>query len=270
METFFNQLPTPLEILLDPISLIVLGIYASMMIWEAIFPARPLPKIKNWKLRGLLSFFFFFYLSSYLPLMWDEYLAGYQVFNLTGLGTWGGAAVGILVYELGLYLWHYSIHKSDFLWRVFHQMHHSAERMDSYGAFYFSPMDMIGFTFLGSVCLVVVAGFTPEASTVILLGTVFLGIFQHSNIATPQWLGYLIQRPESHTVHHAKGIHAYNYSDLPIFDILFGTFKNPPKYENETGFYDGASARVRDMIFFRDVSSAETTKTRQSISSETL
>ena len=149
-------------------------------------------------------------------------------------------------------------------------MHHSAERMDSYGAFYFSPMDMIGFTFLGSVCLVVVAGFTPEASTVILVGTVFLGIFQHSNIATPQWLGYLIQRPESHTVHHAKGIHAYNYSDLPIFDILFGTFKNPPKYENETGFYDGASARGRDMIFFRDVSSAETTKTRQSISSETL
>ena len=254
MDNVISSLPTPWEILIDPISLIVLGIYGSLMLWEAIFPARDLPKVKYWKIRGLLSFAFFFFLSSYLPIFWDESLAGFQIFNLTGLGTYLGALVGILFYEFGLYLWHYSIHKNDFLWRIFHQMHHSAERIDTYGAFYFSPMDMIGFTFLGSVCLVGIAGFTSEASTLILLGTVFLGVFQHSNIATPQWIGYIIQRPESHTVHHAKGIHAYNYSDLPVFDILFGTFRNPPKYENETGFYNGASARVRDMLFFKDVS----------------
>jgi sterol desaturase/sphingolipid hydroxylase (fatty acid hydroxylase superfamily) len=35
--------------------------------------------------------------------------------------------------------------KSNILWRIFHQMHHSAERLDTYGAFYFSPYDMIGF-----------------------------------------------------------------------------------------------------------------------------
>jgi len=254
MDKVISILPAPWEILIDPISLIVLGIYGSLMLWEAIFPARDLPKVRYWKIRGLLSFAFFFYLSSYLPILWDESLAGFQVFDLTGLGTYWGALVGILFYEFGLYLWHYSIHKNDYLWRVFHQMHHSAERIDTYGAFYFSPMDMIGFTFLGSVCLVGVAGFTAEASTLILLGTVFSGVFQHSNIATPQWIGYLIQRPESHTIHHAKGIHAYNYSDLPIFDILFGTFRNPSKYENETGFYNGASSRVRDMLFFKDVS----------------
>ncbi|MCK5701708.1 MAG: hypothetical protein KAI29_11165, partial [Cyclobacteriaceae bacterium] len=67
------------------------------------------------------------------------------------------------------------------------------------------------------------------------------------------WLGYIVQRPESHTIHHAKGIHAYNYSDLPIFDILFGTFKNPKNYEHETGFYTGASKRILDMIMFKNV-----------------
>ena len=46
-------MPTPLEILLDPISLIVLAMYLALMVWEAIAPARKLPKIKNWKLRGL-------------------------------------------------------------------------------------------------------------------------------------------------------------------------------------------------------------------------
>jgi sterol desaturase/sphingolipid hydroxylase (fatty acid hydroxylase superfamily) len=250
-------MPTPLEILLDPISLIVLAMYLALIIWEAVAPARKLPKVKNWKLRGLTSFAIFFYLSSYLPLIWDQYLATFQVFDLTFLGTAWGAVVSILIYELGVYVWHRAMHKNSVLWKVFHQMHHSAERMDSYGAFYFSPMDMIGFTFLGSLCLVVVTGFTPEAATIFILGTTFLSIFQHSNIRTPTWLGYIIQRPEAHTVHHAKGIHAYNYSDISIFDIIFGTFKNPKEYENETGFYDGASSKVWDMLTFKDVSEIE-------------
>lgn len=250
-------MPTPLEILLDPISLIVLAMYLALIIWEAVAPARRLPKVKNWKLRGLTSFAVFFYLSSYLPLIWDQYLAAFQVFDLTFLGTAWGAVVSILIYELGVYVWHRAMHKNNVLWKVFHQMHHSAERMDSYGAFYFSPMDMIGFTFLGSLCLVVIAGFTPEAATIFILGTTFLSIFQHSNIKTPTWLGYIIQRPEAHTVHHAKGIHAYNYSDISVFDIIFGTFKNPKEYENETGFYDGASSKVWDMLTFKDVGEIE-------------
>ena len=91
-----------------------------------------------------------------------------------------------------------------------------------------------------------------------LLVTTFLSIFQHANIKTPQWLGYFIQRPESHTVHHAKGIHKYNYSDLPIFDIVFGTFDNPQEYVHETGFYNGASNRIGAMLMFKDVSSYKT------------
>jgi sterol desaturase/sphingolipid hydroxylase (fatty acid hydroxylase superfamily) len=87
----------------------------------------------------------------------------------------------------------------------------------------------------------------------------FLGIFQHTNVKTPHWLGYIIQRPESHTIHHSKGIHAFNYSDLPIFDIIFGTFKNPKGYENEAGFYEGASSRIADMLLFRDVSEPSST-----------
>jgi sterol desaturase/sphingolipid hydroxylase (fatty acid hydroxylase superfamily) len=42
-------------------------------------------------------------------------------------------------------------------------MHHSAERMDSYGAFYFSPLDIVGFTFLTSLSLTVVVGLSAQA-----------------------------------------------------------------------------------------------------------
>jgi sterol desaturase/sphingolipid hydroxylase (fatty acid hydroxylase superfamily) len=256
-------MPTPLEILLDPISLIVIALYVGLMIWEALFPARPLPRVRYWKLKGLVFFAIYFYMSSYLPLFWNEYLSTRQLFDLTALGTAGGAVAGILIYQLGVYAWHRSMHKSNLLWRIFHQMHHSAERVDTYGAFLFSPMDMIGYTVLGCLMLVFVAGFNPQASTIILLANTFFAMFQHANIRTPVWLGYIVQRPEAHAVHHAKGIHAYNYSDIAVYDILFGTWKNPKGFEHENGFYHGASSRVSEMLLFQDVAEPIDTDSHQ-------
>jgi len=249
-----TSFPTPLELLLDPISLTVFVLYGALILWEALAPARSLPAIKGWRLRGLAAFATYFFLSSYLPLLWSDRLAQFQLFDLTALGTLAGAAVGLLVYELGVYLWHRTMHASDLMWRTFHQMHHSAERLDTFGAFWFSPLDMIGWTALSSLCLTLIVGLTPEATTLVLLATTFLGAFQHSNLRTPRWLGYLIQRPESHSRHHERGVHAGNYSDLPLFDLLFGTFHNPRDFAAHAGFYDGASARVTDMLLARDVS----------------
>lgn len=257
MLEIIRELPNPWEILIDPISLINLGIYALLILWEAFFPARKLPQVAQWKVRGLLSFALFFYLSTYFPMIWDRYLANFQIFDLTSLGVVPGAFVALFIYEFGVYVWHRAMHKNAGLWRIFHQMHHSAERVDSYGAFFFSPMDMIGFSLLASLCLVVLAGFSAQAATLFILMTTFLSIFQHSNIKTPVWLGYIIQRPESHAIHHAKGIHAHNYSDLPIFDLLFGTFWNPTGYAHETGFYPGASAKLLKMLTFKDISHQE-------------
>ncbi len=246
-------MPTPLEVLLDPISIAILSMYALLMLWEAVFPARKLPSIPFWRIKGIVFFFFFFFLSTYLPLLYAAWLPESQLIDLSAMHPVAGGVIGILLYELAMYVWHRSMHKNNTLWRVFHQMHHSAERLDTYGAFYFSPFDMLGFTLLSTVCFSFLTGLSPQAITIVLLVTNFFSIFQHANIETPAWIGYIIQRPESHAVHHGRGIHAYNYSDLPLFDILFGTFRNPEKYVEETGFYEGASARVKDMLLFRDV-----------------
>jgi sterol desaturase/sphingolipid hydroxylase (fatty acid hydroxylase superfamily) len=247
-------MPTPLEILLDPITLTFSGIYAVLMLWEAIFPARQLPHIRFWQVKGIASYLFFLLLSTYLPLAYGTWLPSAALIDLSSMNVWVAAFVGILVYELGVYAWHRLMHSKDVLWRVFHQMHHSAERLDTYGAFFFSPMDMIGFTVLGTLAISILVGMPATSITIFLLVTNFFNVFQHANIKTPTWLVYIIQRPESHSVHHEKGVHAYNYSDLPIFDILFGTFKNPSKFVAETGLFDGASARIEDMLLFKDIS----------------
>jgi sterol desaturase/sphingolipid hydroxylase (fatty acid hydroxylase superfamily) len=85
----------------------------------------------------------------------------------------------------------------------------------------------------------------------------FLATFQHTNIRTPQWLGYIVQRPESHSVHHARGVHHYNFSDLPLFDILFGTFRNPKDFAAESGFEGVSSAQIGPMLLFKDVAAGE-------------
>ncbi len=45
------------------------------------------------------------------------------------------------------------------------------------------------------------SGLAPEAAFLAVAWQAFSGVFQHGNIRTPTWLGYLIQRPEAHAVH---------------------------------------------------------------------
>ncbi len=246
-------MPTPFEILIDPVSLVIIAIYFCLMLIESVIPARQLPTIKGWKLRALISFLLYFYLASYLPLIWDKYLIQFQLIDISNMNTSISVLFGVFVFELFIYIWHRTMHNSKWLWLGFHQMHHSAEIVDVFGAYYFSPLDMIGFTIIASLSLVLFVGLSPQSTTYVLYITTFLAIFQHTNIKTPQWLGYFIQRPESHSIHHQKDVHAYNYSDLPIFDIIFRTFNNPKEFAKETGFYKGASSRIVDMLIFKDV-----------------
>jgi sterol desaturase/sphingolipid hydroxylase (fatty acid hydroxylase superfamily) len=246
-------MPSPLEILLDPLSLVILAMYAILILWEALFPARPLPRIKYWRVKGIITYLVFFYLSTYVPMLYAHWLPSAQLVNLTNINVALAALTGVLLYQFSFYFYHRNVHRSNFLWRLFHQMHHSAERLDTFGAFYYSPYEMVSFTLLGTLCFSFIIGLPAQSVTIVLLTLNFFSIFQHANIKTPQWIGYIIQRPESHAIHHAKGIHAFNYSDLPLFDILFGTFRNPKEYVPETGFYNGASSKIKDMLMIKDI-----------------
>jgi hypothetical protein len=79
-------------------------------------------------------------------------------------------------------------------------------------------------------------------------------LFYHWNVKTPYWLGFVVQRPESHLIHHEEGLHDYNYSDLPIWDILFGTFRNPHEWNERCGFGSGQEQMVIEMLHGIDAS----------------
>jgi sterol desaturase/sphingolipid hydroxylase (fatty acid hydroxylase superfamily) len=228
----------------------------AFLLLDLVVQRRRYTKPRFWRLRGLAVTVAIFFFTGYVAASWSRLLGDFHLFDLSGLGTFAGAAVGVAVYELAHYAYHRGVHRHDFLWRRFgHQLHHSAESLDAFGAYYLHPIDAAMFTTWSSLVFVPLLGLSLEATVVGALFLTFNAMFQHANIATPRWLGFLIQRPEMHHLHHARGVHRHNYADLPIIDLLFGTYRNPRTIDDlSCGFYDGASSRVTAMLLGRDVS----------------
>lgn len=240
---------------LEYVSLLCLPLF---LLLDLLHRAQPYATTRFWRLRAFLVSAAAFAFSMVVAGAIGSWLAGVSLFDLSGLGTFGGAVVGILVYEVLHYAYHRAAHTNGWLWRYGHQMHHSAEAVDAFGAYYLSPLDTLMFTSIASLVFFPLLGLSLEAG---LVGSAFLSfnaVFQHANLRTPRWLGYLIQRPESHSLHHGRGVHAHNYADLPLVDMLFGTFSNPDAHRAEVGFWKGASSRLGAMWIGRDVSEPPT------------
>lgn len=238
---------------MTPYHWISLGLFAGFAILELLSRGRAFPEVRRWRMKGAAFALLYFAVATFAPLLWDEAFGRYQLVDASRLPFAGQIAVGFLTLQFGVHWWHRTMHRTDILWRTLHQMHHSAERVDIWGAFYFHPLDMLGWALLGSVTLVLGVGITGEAAFVVALLATFCSMFQHSNIITPHWLGFFVTRPESHSVHHERGVHGFNYGDVPLFDMVFGTFRNPCKWDGEAGFYEGSSAETVKLLSFRKI-----------------
>ena len=240
--------------MLEHLETITIGLIPALILVDLIVRGRKHDSTRFWRLRATAVTIAMFYFAGFVAVSWGTLLGDFHLFDGSGLGTWGGAALGILVYQFLHYWYHRSAHEVDWLWYAGHQMHHSAESLDAFGAYYMHPFDVFMFTTLGSLVFFPLLGLTVEAGVIGAFFLTFNAMFQHMSIRTPRWLGYFIQRPESHSVHHARGIHRYNYADLPLWDMIFGTFRNPEGFQKEQGFYKGASERIPEMLVMRDVS----------------
>ena len=236
---------------------ITLALIPGFLLLDFIIQRRRYDAVRHWRLRAGLVTAAVFLISGEVATFWGNLFEGTHLMDLGGLGLWG-AALGVLVYEFFHYWYHRAAHTWTWLWRAGHQMHHSAEALDAFGAYYGHPLDTLFFTSWAVLAFYPLLGLTPEAGAIAAAFLAFNAAFQHANIRTPRWLGFLVQRPESHAVHHGRGIHHWNYSDLPLWDMLFGTLRNPQRgaEPREVGFYNGASTRIAEMLAFRDVSSA--------------
>ncbi len=224
----------------------------AMMLSERLRPGRLWPRVSGWSPRALA-----FTLVQALIVLWAGEIfqqappAEHAVVAATTIGM--EALLGYLTLTFVYYWWHRARHEIGWLWRWLHQLHHSARRIEVVTSFYKHPLEIAANTVLSSLILYGVVGIGPEAASLVVLFSGLAELFYHWNVRTPRWLGYFIQRPESHCVHHQGGGRGCNYADLPLWDMLFGTFHNPREFRAACGFSAADEARVPEMLLGRDV-----------------
>lgn len=127
-----------------------------------------------------------------------------------------------------LYGSHRLMHRNKWLWAI-HKVHHSIKEVSLLRGFFSHPFEPLVNALFIAVFDFGILGLNPTSvgrSSAIIA---FLNIFVHSNIKTPRWLGYVIQRPEMHKIHHSFAHHRDNFTFLSIWDIVFKTFNNQTK-----------------------------------------
>lgn len=240
------------------IPIIVLTFAVIMIACELIRPGRKWPKVAAWWLRALTLNGVQVGIAYLAGVTWDSWMKEkeHPLWSADTLGVTGGTLVGYVVITFIYYWWHRWRHHSSWLWRLFHQVHHSPQRIEIITSFYKHPFEIIVNGVLSSAILYFLVGVSPEVAAYAVLLTAIAELFYHWNVPTPYWLGFIIQRPESHCVHHQEGLHAFNYGDLPLWDMLFGTFRNPKRWEARCGFGEDEH-RLGEMLRCADISAAQ-------------
>lgn len=231
--------------------------YIFLLVTERLWPARTFPTVKGWVWIGALFTTVLMMINVILPLLIPvEWTTGHSLMNGARWPLVVQVIVGFLATSLADFLYHRAEHGIHWLWRWSHQVHHSALRVDVSGAAYTSPVEMTAAVVYSLAVTMFVLGLSPLGAAISGFLMAFGSIFQHWNVRTPQWIGYVLQRPESHCLHHEYGVHARNYSVFPLWDMLGGTFHNPAEFSGRVGFDEAQSKRLPAMLAGRDVTAA--------------
>lgn len=236
------------------VTALIIAIAIIFFVAERTLPGRSLPNSQGWYLRATLLNVSQLGVVLLAGISWDTWLRPHSVFDISQ--SMSAPLQGLLAWFIGtfvFYWWYRARHESDLLWQSLHQIHHSASRIEILTAFYKHPAEMISNSIIISVVLFVFLGATPEAAAWFNLIAATGELFYHSNLKTAHWVGYVMQRPEHHSIHHEFEVHKFNFGDITWWDRLFGTFKDTDKFAARCGFKEGREEKIFDMLLFRDV-----------------
>ncbi|MEE9437552.1 MAG: sterol desaturase family protein [Saprospiraceae bacterium] len=233
---------------------IIIGVGLLLMILERIIPDQNLPHVKGWWTRVIVINILQLGIILLGSITWDKWLMSTSLFSLLdSTSPVLGGFYAYLIITFVFYWWHKWRHDIDFLWLTFHQLHHSPQRIETITSFYKHPLEIIMNSILIGSINFLVLGLSIESAAYCLLFSSLGEYIYHMNIKTPHVMGYFFQRPEMHRIHHQRSKHYSNFSDLPIWDILFGTFENPKTMDTKCGFNPEREEKMVDMLLFKNV-----------------
>jgi hypothetical protein len=224
-----------------------------MIIIERLRPGRLWPKVQGWWARAL-ALSAFQVLSVYVAgLTIDAWLRVHRPWSADAMGGWG-VAVATSCTRSCTTGGTAPATRWPLLWRWVHQVHHSPTRIEVITSFYKHPIENRPEQRAVQRRALRRRRLRPEVGALVMTVNGIAELFYHWNVRTPRWLGYIVQRPESHCVHHQSSFNRHNYADLPVFDLLFGTYLNPGAWAGRCGLGEGTERRrFAQMLIGRDV-----------------
>jgi sterol desaturase/sphingolipid hydroxylase (fatty acid hydroxylase superfamily) len=232
---------------------LIVGIAAIFFILERIIPGRELPETPGWYARAVFLNGCQFAIVMLAGVTWNRWFQGWSVVHVPR--SLPAILVGLLAWFIGtfvFYWWHRARHHVNVLWRVCHQIHHSPARIEVLTAFYKHPVEIAANSMIASVIVFSLLGGSVQAGAWFNVFAAVGEYFYHTNLRTPHWFGYFIQRPEHHSIHHQLDVHDFNYGDITWWDRLFGTFKETDKFAPRCGFPGNREEKLGRMILFHD------------------
>ena len=225
-----------------------------MMCIERLIPGTRLPKLSGWLWRAATLNTCQIAVVIVAGISWNRWLKGTSLLSAAMWPDWLAALATYFLSTFVFYWWHRIRHESRFWWRVAHQIHHSASRLEILTSFYKHPFEILLNSVLSAVLVYPLMGCSAVQGGYYTLLIAGGELFYHWNIHTPRWVGEWFQRPESHRIHHQRDRHSKNYSDLPLWDKLFRTFSNPKNGDNIVcGFSDEKEAHLAPMLLIQEV-----------------
>ena len=223
------------------------------LVLERVRPGRVLPHVPGWHARALLLNLAQLGITLALNRVWVHLFQGVSLFKLSALERpWLEGFVAWFVGTFFYYWWHRLRHADGF-WRIFHQSHHSPARIEILTSFYKHPVEMAADALLSATIAYLLLGISLEGAFWFNFFAATGEYFYHGNFKSPRWLKWFLQTPELHSVHHELDVHRYNFSDLPLWDRLFGTYKDADTFAPQCGFPNTNERKLGAMLGFRDV-----------------
>lgn len=233
---------------------IIFAIFICCFVLERIFTGWALPVVKTWPVRVLLINAAQLGIVLLAGLTWERWLSSWSVLHLSDhVSATVGGLIAYFIATFIFYWWHRLRHENDTLWRFFHQIHHSPQRLEVITSFYKHPFEMTVNSNISSLLVYTFLGLSLEAGAIYTLCTAVGEFFYHTNVKTPRWIGFFFQRPEMHRIHHQHNRHKNNYGDITWWDMLFGTYENPKEWTKTCGFDAEKEEELLKMLAFKDI-----------------
>lgn len=224
----------------------------AFLVLERMRPGRGLPRVTGWYGRALLINFAQLFITLGTVHLWPKLFGARSSLHLSdGVSP---LLQGLYAWFLGtfaFYWWHRLRHAEGW-WLVFHQVHHSPSRIETLTSFYKHPLEILADSLLSALILYPLLGCSIAGALWYNCFAATGEYFYHSNLRTPRWLRYLIQTPELHSVHHELDVHRYNFGDLPLWDRLFGTYRDATEFVDRCGFPQDSERNLIMMLAFRN------------------